>query len=168
MGVTIRGRERKKAGNPNFVKGNVINPNGRPKGRYSDVTLSFMKLKKIASTRVDEAFGMLWAAMEKGEPWAHQIYFKELYSLPRNIDEKKVTIEDKDPTVDGQIRVLTEILPEFDEVTHDESLNRLKVLTAVKGNDVLVQQNEEIRETRETLLEKVELIQRIRDLGEKK
>jgi hypothetical protein len=159
----IRGTVKKKLGNPNMVKGVSGNPNGRPKGRYSDITLSFMKLKKIASTRVDEAFNMLWSAMERGESWAFQIYYKELYTLPRNIDEKTVTITATDTSLDGQIETLTSILPEFDEVTHDESLNRLKVLNAVKGNDVLVKQNDEIRETRETLLEKVELIQQIRD-----
>jgi hypothetical protein len=163
----IRGRVKKPVGNPNFVKGYTGATGGRPKGRYSDITLSFMKLKKIASTRAEEAFGMLWSAMERGESWAYQIYFKELYTLPRNIDEKTVTITDKDTSLDGQIGVLTSILPEFDEVTHDESLSRLKVLTAVKGNDVMVKQNDEIRETRETLLEKVELIQQIRDLKEK-
>ncbi len=167
MTVVIRGRVRKKLGNPKLVKGVRLNPNGRPKGAYSATTLSFMKLKDMASTRVDEAFNMLWAAMERGEPWAHQIYFKELYSIPKNIDEKKVTLQDKGTTVDGQIKVLTEILPEFDELTHDESLNRLRVLSSVKSNDVLVKQVEEIKETRESLLEKVELIQRIRDIKEK-
>lgn len=163
----IRGRVKKKLGNPNMVKGVSGNPNGRPKGRYSDITLSFMKLKKIASTRAEEAFGMLWSAMERGESWAHQIYFKELYTLPKNIDDKKVIITDKDISLEGQIGVLTSILPEFDEVTHDESLHRLKVLTAVKSNDVLVQQNDEIRETRESLLEKVDLIKQVIELKEK-
>ena len=163
----IRGKIKKKIGNPNMVKGVSGNPNGRPKGSYNEVTLSFMKLKKIASTKAEEAFGMLWDAMKNGESWAHQIYFKELYSLPRHLDEKRVIITDKETSVEGQIEVLTSILPEFDEVTHDESLNRLKVLNAVKGNDIQAQQNEEIRESRETLLEKVELIQKIRDGSEK-
>lgn len=163
----IRGKVKKKPGNPNMVKGVSGNPNGRPKGAYNEMTLSFMKLKKIASTRADEAFGMLWDAMQRGESWAYQIYFKELYGVPKGIDEKTVIITDTDTSLDGQIEVLTSILPAFDEVTHDESLHRLKVLTAVKGNDVLVKQNDEIRESRETLLEKVELIQQIRDLTEK-
>lgn len=160
----IRGRVRKQVGNPNMIKGVSLNPKGRPKGAYSSTTLSFIKLKDIASTRVEEAFNMLWAAMERGEAWAHQIYFKELYTLPRNIDEKKIVIEDKEVSVDGQIKALTEILPSFDEITHDESLKRLKVLNDVKGNEVLTKQTEEIKETRESLLEKVELIQRIRDM----
>jgi hypothetical protein len=165
--ATIRGKVKKAVGNPNFVKGYTGGTGGRPKGRYSDITLSFIKLKKIASTRADEAFNMLWSAMERGESWAFQIYYKELYTLPKNIDEKTVIIPDTDKSLDGQIETLTSILPEFDELTHDESLHRLKVLTAVKGNDVLVKQNDEIRESRETLLEKVELIQQIRDLTEK-
>lgn len=163
----IRGRVRKKAGNPSFVKGHKPPSKGRPKGSYSSATLSFLKLRDIASTRAEEALNMLWQAMEKGESWAYQIYFKELYTIPKDVDMKKVVITDKNPTVDGQIEVLTGILPEFDEVTHDESLNRLKVLNAVKGNNVLNEQVEEIRETRESLLEKIDLIQEIRDLKEK-
>lgn len=163
----IRGRVRKKAGNPSFVKGHKPPSKGRPKGSYSMATLSFLKLRDIASSKAEEALGMLWEAMKNGESWAYQIYFKELYTIPKDIDMKKVIITDKNPTVDGQIEVLTGILPEFDEVTHDESLNRLKVLSAVKGNDVLSQQTEEIRETRESLREKIELIQEIRDLKDK-
>ena len=163
----IRPKIKKKAGNPNFVKGHKAPSKGRPKGSYSSATLSFLKLRDMASTRADEALDMLWQAMEKGESWAYQIYFKELYTIPKDIDMKKVMITDKNPTVDGQIEVLTGILPEFDEVTHDESLNRLKVLNAVKGNKVLTEQTDEIRETRESLLEKIELIQEIRELKEK-
>lgn len=163
----IRGRVRKGAGNPNFVKGHKPPSKGRPKGGYSKATLSFIKLRDIASTRAEEALGMLWDAMKKGESWAYQIYFKELYTIPKDLDLKKVVITDKNPTVDGQIEVLTSILPEFDEVTHDDSLNRLKVLNAVKGNDVLTEQVEEIRETRESLREKIELIQEIRELKDK-
>ena len=165
--MVIKEKIKKRLGNPNMVKGVSINPHGRPKGGYNEMTLNFIKLKKIASTKVDEAFNMLWSAMERGESWAFQIYYKELFGLPKGIDEKKITITATDTSLDGQIETLTSILPEFDEVTHDESLNRLKVLNAVKGNDVLVKQNDEIRETRETLLEKVELIQRIRDFKEK-
>jgi hypothetical protein len=160
-------KKKKPKGNPNFVKGHKTPSNGRPKGRYNDITLGFIQLKKMASTRVEEAFGMLWSAMEKGESWAHQIYFKELYTLPKDVDEKKVLITNKETTIDGQIEVLTSILPEFDEVTHDESLNRLKVLNSVKGNEVMAEQTEEIRETRESLLEKVNLIQKMRDMTEK-
>lgn len=163
----IQQKVKRKAGNPNFVRGHKAYSKGRPKGSYSDATLSFLKLREIASTRAEEALAMLWQAMERGESWAYQIYFKELYTIPKDIDMKKVTITDKNPTVDGQIEVLTGILPEFDEVTHDESLNRLKVLNAVKGNNVLNEQVEEIRETRESLLEKIELIQEIRELKEK-
>jgi hypothetical protein len=155
-----------KKGNPAFVKGHTL-ATGRPKGRYNDMTLNFMKLKNIASNKAEEAFEILWDAMKRDEPWAHQIYFKELYSLPKHVDEKRVIITNKETSIDGQIEVLTSILPEFDEVTHDESLDRLKVLNAVKGNEVLNEQTEEIRETRESLLEKVELIQQIRDLKEK-
>jgi hypothetical protein len=158
---------KKRKGNPNMKLGVSGNPNGRPKGSYSQMTLSFMKLKKVAATRADEAFEMLWDAMKNGESWAHQIYFKELYSIPRYLDEKRVTITDTATSVDGQIDALTSILPSFDEVTHDESLNRLKVLNAVKGNDVMIQHNEEIRESRETLLEKVELIQKVIELKKK-
>lgn len=163
----LQQKVKRKAGNPNFVLGHKAPSKGRPKGRYSETTLSFIKLRDIASTRAEDALEMLWEAMKKGESWAYQIYFKELYTIPKDIDIKKVMITDKNPTVDGQIEVLTSILPEFDEVTHDESLNRLKVLSAVKGNDVLSQHTEEIRETRESLREKIELIQEIRDLKDK-
>ena len=158
---------KKRLGNPNFVKGHKEKKGGRPKGRYSDVTLGFLKLRQIAAIKAEEAFRMLWASMQRGEPWAHQVYFKHLYTLPKDIDEKRIVITNKETSINGQIEVLTSLLPEFDEVTHDESLNRLKVLNAVKSNEVLNEQAEEIRETRESLLEKIELIQEIRDLKEK-
>lgn len=158
---------KRKVGNPNYVKGLSGNPNGRPKGKMNPITMKFLKLKEMAAERVDEAFTMLWNAMEKGESWAHQIYFKELYTLPKNFDEKRIVIDSETKDVEGQIKVLSESLSEFDEVTQGETLERLKVLNSIKNNEALNQQNEEIRETRESLLEKVELIQQIVDLKEK-
>jgi hypothetical protein len=167
MTLPLVKKSSKRMGNPAFVKGHKSPSKGRPKGRYSDMTMNFIKLKKIASTRSEEAFEILWEAMKRDEPWAHQIYFRELYSLPKGMDEKRVVITNKETSLDGQIEVLVSTLPEFDEITHDESLNRLKVLNAVKGNEVLSEQTEEIKETRESLLEKVDLIQQIRDLKDK-
>jgi hypothetical protein len=148
-------------GNATWVKGKSGNPNGRPKGKYNENTIAFMSLKTLAAKNAHKAFDLLWRAMEANEGWAHQIYFRELYALPRDYDDKKVQIEDKTTDIDGQIKVLTDILPEFDEVTHHDSLNRLKVLTTIKTNEQIVDQVSQIRDSREDLLAKVDKVSKV-------
>ena len=166
MEIEAPRQKMRKGSNPLFQKGmpNPYKGIGRPRGKHNAATAKFIELKQMAAEHVGEAFNMLWTAMQRGEPWAHQIYFKELYTLPRNFDDKKVVIEKKEKTIDGQIKILTEVLTEFVEVTHDETLNRLKVLNGIKETNVLGEQTEEIRETRDSLIEKVNLIQKVVDL----
>jgi hypothetical protein len=145
-----------------FQKGHNL-ATGRPRGAYNEATKRFVELKQLAAEKSTEAFKMLWAAMEAGESWAYQIYYKELYAIPKNYNEPTVIIDSTDNSVEGQITAITKALPQFDEITHDESLNRLKALTAVQSNETIDNQTTTIRETRESLMEKIDKIQKVID-----
>lgn len=161
------GRDPNKDGKGRWIKGNRANPKGRLKGQYPISTQKFMAVKEIAAQHADKAFKMVWDAMEAKESWAFQIYFKELFHIPRNYGEKTVILEKEERTIDGQIKVITEALPEFDEVTQAESLERLKVLNSIKNPELNLIQVEEVRESKESLREKVELIQQIMEFKDK-
>lgn len=145
-----------------FQKGHNL-ATGRPRGAYNEATKRFVELKQLAAEKSTEAFRMLWSAMEAGESWAYQIYYKELYAIPKNYNEPTVIIDSTDNSIKGQITAITKVLPQFDEITHDESLNRLKALTAVQSNETIDNQTTTIRETRESLMEKIEKIQKVID-----
>jgi hypothetical protein len=146
-----------------FQKGQSGNPAGKKKGTYNEATKRFIEVKHLAAEKSTEAFKMLWSAMEAGESWAYQIYYKELYAIPKNYNEPTVIIDSTDNSVEGQITAITKALPQFDEITHDESLNRLKALTAVQSNESVDNQTSTIRETRESLMEKIDKIQKVID-----
>jgi len=146
-----------------FQKGEISNPKGKPKGAYNETTKRFIELKQLAANKAEDAFKMLWTAMESGESWAYQIYYKDLYSIPKNYNEPTVIIDSTDNSVKGQIIAITKALPQFDEITHDESLNRLKALTNVQTNESIENQTSTIRETRESLMEKIDKIQKVID-----
>lgn len=146
-----------------WVKGIQAYPSSakRHVAEYSETTRKFIVIKKVAAEHAGKAFKMIWDAMEDGQPWAFQIYFKELFKLPKNFGEKTVILETAEKTVEGQIKVITEALPSFDEVTHEDALDRLKVLNAVKGNQPQEIIIDDVRESKESLQEKVEMIQTI-------
>lgn len=147
--------------NGKFKKGYSGNPRGLIKGTYPKVTQEFIKLKEMAADYGPKALDMLKQAMEDNKSWAYDIYFKELFHVPKNYGEKTVILEKTERSLEGQIKVLTETLPEFDEVTHTEHLERLKVLNGVKNGVAIEVIATPIRESTESLKEKVEMIQKI-------
>jgi hypothetical protein len=151
-----------------FLKGESGNPNGRIKGQFPESTRKFMAAKEIAAQHAHDAFKMLWAAMENGESWAFQIFYKDLFHLPKNYGQKTVILEKEERTVDGQIKVITEALPEFDEVTQEESLERLKILNSLKNTDKVELENETLIESTEVLKERVALLKTLMESKDKK
>lgn len=157
----------KRDGRGRFLKGKSGNPVGRVKGQYPESTKKFMAVKEIAAKHADRAFKMVWDAMENKEAWAFQIYFKELFHLPKNYGQKTVILEKEERSVDGQIKVITEALPEFDEVTQSESLERLKVLNSLKHTDKVELENETLIESTEALKERVVLLKTLMESKDK-
>lgn len=66
-----------------FKKGEVSNPNGRPKGSISPLRKRLLELRKRAAEDIEEAYTILWKDFKDGDPLAKQIYFKELVSMPK-------------------------------------------------------------------------------------
>lgn len=116
-----------------FKKGEVANPNGRPKGAVNATTIKFAKFKTLASEKYEDAFNILWEAMEAKEGWAHQIFFKEL--VPKKVHQPTIVVDAKDTTTDGRVESIVKELPSFKELTHDEALNEVRVLKAIEQKE---------------------------------
>ena len=120
----------------NFKEGESGNPNGRPKGSVNATTIKFAKFKALASERYQDAFNILWEAMDAKEGWAHQIFFKEL--VPKKVHQPTITVEVEDTTADARAQSIIKELPKFIELTHDEAMNELNVLGRVKVEESIL------------------------------
>jgi hypothetical protein len=120
----------------NFKEGESGNPNGRPKGSVNATTIKFAKFKALASERYQDAFNILWEAMEAKEGWAHQIFFKEL--VPKKVHQPTIKVEVEDTTADARAQSIIKELPKFMELTHDEAMNELNVLGRVKVEESIL------------------------------
>lgn len=120
-----------KANSTSFKKGQVANPNGRGKGNLNKATIERAKFQSLASEKYKEAFDVLWSNLEIGEGWAHQIYFNKL--LPKKIYQPTVLIKQEE----GQPRLeaLTTAMFGFEELTHSEALEEIKVLKSMELED---------------------------------
>lgn len=120
-----------------FKKGEVSNPNGRPKGSMNKLKAASLKLREMASEDTDKAYKVLMTALESGEQWAHQIYFKELVPFKKQwINEISVagvqrTISNVDD-VGIIIAQLTNRLLEDENLPREEIHNLIKTLNSVK------------------------------------
>jgi len=122
-----------------YSKGTSGNPNGRPKGSLNKSTATFSKIKALACEKYEEAFALLWKAMESGEGWAFNIYFKEL--LPKRLYEDTVFIDtSKANTYEEQVDIMRKGLAQFTEFTLEDILSVIKTLGAIKeashGRDI--------------------------------
>lgn len=145
-----------------YKKGVCGNPAGRPKGTMNETTKRYMRIKSLASEDYEKAYRILWEAMEAKEGWAHQLYFKEL--VPKKLNQPTVFIENLDERLDGQITSLRKGLAQFTEHTEDSLMAALKVLSSIKISESI--DNKEVpRETRESLIEKIEMIGTILEAG---
>lgn len=120
-----------------FKKGESGNPNGRPKGSMNKLKAASLKLREMVSEDTDKAYKVLMTALESGEQWAHQIYFKELVPFKKQwLNEISVagvqrTISNVDD-VGVIIAQLTNKLLEDENLPREEIHNLIKTLNSVK------------------------------------
>lgn len=156
---------------PGFQKGVVTNPKGRAVGCYSERKKQFIEIQKIASNKAPEMFTILENAMRTGESWAHQIYWKELFHIPKRYLEETAVIaaipEGGTLNMDERVKAFMQALEQFEDFTRDEVLTALKVLNTIKSNEVMETQAEHVRLTREELGQKIENITKIMDYMKK-
>lgn len=145
-----------------FIKGVCTNPNGRRKGTLSESTKKFMKIKSLAAEKYEEAFRILWECVEAKEAWAHQLFFKEL--VPKTLRHESLILNSMDRSVKGQIVTLTEGLAEFECVTQEDVMDRLKTLTAVSLNEQSEDNDAMVRESRAQLMDKVNKLDYLIDM----
>lgn len=155
---------------PGFQKGECGNPKGRPVGAYCERKKQYVELQRIASGKAQEMFVILENAMRTGESWAHQIYWKELFHIPkRYLEETTSPIIPKGDAlnIDERVKAYTQALDRFEDFTRDEVLTALKVLNSIKSNEVVENQAEHVRLTREELGHKIENYVKAMDYMEK-
>jgi hypothetical protein len=145
-----------------FQKGVVTNPTGRPKGIVTEATMRANRVKSLAAEKYEEAFRILWEAVEAKESWAHQLFFKEV--LPKKFNQPTVFIEKTDSTLEEQIDSLRKGLAEFTEHTEESIIAAMTALNKIKANEAITQQTTMVQETREELSKKINLIQQLIDV----
>jgi hypothetical protein len=160
----------KKVNSSHFKPGIVTNPNGRPKGSMNELKKRSLELRKLASQDVDKAYKIIWGALEAKESWAHQIYFKELVPFNKEwlgeintIDIPKELKNAEDLT--KCMIAVAEKLANADTMSNDEAHNLVKTLNSIKMSEAM-DQISTIIESRESLMEKVDKIQRVIDYVE--
>jgi hypothetical protein len=150
-----------------FKKGQIGNPNGRPKGSYSPLRKQLMELKNKAAEKIEEAFEDLWRDFKAGDPLAKQIYFKELVSIPKewlsevsleNVPRKIKTTQD---ITDCSLAIIEKLL-EDDTISKQEALELLKTFNTIKTNEAISEQVNSLK-SREDYLQKLDLIQKLLD-----
>ena len=134
-----------KANKTSFKKGQVANPNGRPKGAMSEYRKKFMEMGRLAANDASKVYDEIRAFMESGESWAYQLYVKDL--IPKKSFQPVVQVKQEE----GQDRLeaVTAALSGFTELTHEEAMEEIK---AFKN----VEEEEEIKEQGTSVLELLE------------
>lgn len=126
-----------------FSKGEVTNPNGRPKGAVNESTRQYGRIRNLASEKYEEAFLILWEAVQAKESWAHQLFFKEL--VPKNIHQRTINValspELPANSPDTHISAITEGLSQVKDFTLDEALTTLRTLGNVKITENMAKDN---------------------------
>lgn len=123
-----------------FQKGQSGNPAGRPAGSSDKRTSVYKELKKIAAEDSQYVYKKVKAAMEAGEAWAFQLWYK--YHAPVNINQEVQSIElPKDISgPDDIIEALIKGLAKFEDFSQEEILNALKTLNSVKVGDKIAKE----------------------------
>jgi hypothetical protein len=124
------------ANRTSFKKGQVANPKGKAKGTFSEHKKKFIEIQKLAANDASEIYQKLKEHIEAGESWAYQIYWKELYMVPKNHNEE--TIEVKLPEeiskqgTEEYLKTFIESLSRFESFTKDEINSIIKTLSNAK------------------------------------
>lgn len=108
-----------------------IGNSGRPKGTKNKTTECIRNFKSLAAEKYQEAFDLLWSNMQNGEGWAYQIYFKDI--IPKKVHQPTIVIRAKE----GETRAeaIINALPQFEELTHNEALDEIKVLKGIEEKE---------------------------------
>ena len=150
-----------------FKKGQVANPNGRPKGSFLPLRKQLLELRKRAANDIEEAYTMHWKDFKAGDPLAKQIYFKELVSMPKEwlneIDTKDMpkSVRNAEDVTHCTLKLI-EKLVNADNMSTQEALDLLRILK----NNSLPEGEEAVFQilSREELIEKINLTQELINL----
>lgn len=134
-----------KANKTSFKKGQIANPKGRTKGSVSEYRKKFAEIAKLAANDAPLVYQQIRQFMELGESWAFQLYVKDL--IPKKAFEPTILVKQEE----GQTRpeAIINALPQFEELTHSEALEEIKVLKNAE-------EKEEIKEQGTSVLELLE------------
>jgi hypothetical protein len=129
------------ANRTSFKKGQVANPKGKAKGTFSEYKKKFIEIQKLAGDDAGEVYRKLKEHIEAGESWAYQLYWKELYTVPKNHNEETIEVElpeeiSKQGT-EEYLKTFIESLSRFESFTKDEINGIIKTLSNAKLAEVM-------------------------------
>ncbi len=135
------------ANSTSFKKGQIANPNGRPKGSYSLLRKQLMELRKLAANDINDMYDKLKNAISLGKEWAYQIYFKELVSVPKEwlneVDTSRIPKQIKNVENITEVSIaLASALLEVDSMSIDEVNSTIKTLNNIKLSEQFGKQKE--------------------------
>lgn len=145
-----------------FKKGQSGNPAGKAKGTVSEYRKKFREIAKLAADDAQEVYKEIRNCMKTGEPWAYQLYIKDL--IPKKSFEPTVLVKMENGR--SRLEALTTALSGFVELTHGEVVEEIKVL---QNTDLPILDDKELKITVEIKdhenLDKLmpEQIQRLKD-----
>lgn len=129
-----------KANRTSFKKGQVANPNGRPKGAMSEYRKKFIEMGRLAANDASKVYDEIRAFMESGESWAYQLYVKDL--IPKKAFQPVVQVK----TEEGKTRLeaVTAALSGFTELTHEEAIEEIKAFKNAPEKEEIKDQGESV------------------------
>jgi hypothetical protein len=146
-----------------FSKGQQGNPKGRPLGKYSERKKKFIEIQKLAANDVQAVYKEIRAKMKEGEAWAYQLYVKDF--MPKKAFDHSTLVKVEEG--ESRLEALIKGLSNFEELTHEEILNEIKVLNIKQSElDSFIDKRAE-QDREEGIMTKVYAIGRAIDYQEK-
>jgi len=145
-----------------FQKGQRGNPKGRPRGTYSEHKKKFIEIQKLAANDAQAVYHEIRAKMQEGDAWAYQIFFKEL--VPKKVYQTTTLVTVKEG--ESRLESLIKGLSDFEELTHEEILNEIRVLNIKQSELDLIINSKAEQDREEDLMAKVYAIGRAIDYQE--